>query len=79
MIYVPQRLLMSVKGTFDHEILGPILEDFPEISKTEDFNLVLAMRLIYEANLDDQSLWYDWIKVLPVCYHLFEWSSDEIE
>ena len=42
---------MSVKGTFDHEILGPILEDFPEISKTEDFNLILAMRLIYEANM----------------------------
>ena len=78
MIYVPHNLLLSVKSTFDHEILGPILEDFPSIHRADDVCLILSLRIIYETNLDANSFWHDWIKVLPVCYHTYEWSPDEI-
>ena len=79
MIYVPHHVLLSVQNTYQHEILGPILEVSPTIKKGDEACLILAMRLIYEKTLGDKSFWHDWIQVLPQYYHTYEWSFDEIE
>ena len=54
MIYVPHHLLLSVKKTIEHEVLGPILEKYTEVftlkdkEKNKHICLIIAMRLIYE-------------------------------
>ena len=35
LIYVPYKMLMSVKDTLEHPVLGPIIKQFPECFEEE--------------------------------------------
>ena len=51
-MYIPYKIMISVKSTMQHPVLGPIVEQFPEMFEeggAEDYEqLTLTLMLIYE-------------------------------
>ena len=68
-LHVPYKMLLSVKSTVEHPVLGQILEEHPECFAEEicdDFEqLTLVLRLIYEISLGRESYWYPYLMSLP--------------
>lgn len=65
-LFVPYKLMMTVKATQEHPILGTICENHPECFEedtSDDWEqLVLTLRLLYEITLGKKSFWYAYIR-----------------
>ena len=85
-LYVPLSITISVNGTKNHDILGPIINENPEIFD-EDFEdvcadweqLTLTLALLYEFIKGRSSFWYPYLRIIPEVDFISNWSSDTLE
>ena len=82
-LFVPYKMLLSVKKTVNHKVLSPILLDNPKLFD-EDENcdweqITLTLAIFYEMVLGSQSYWYPYIRMLPAVGFSCDWSEKEKE
>ena len=82
-LYVPYKMLLSVKYTQNHEVLGPIILDNPKVFDSEhecDWEqLTLTLAMIYEMTLGTKSYWYPYLRMLPDVGFSCLWDDHEFE
>lgn len=68
-LYVPYKMLLSVKDTHSHPVLGKIVAAHPRYfsdrGRESWEQLTLALRLVYEITLGKASYWYPYIRLMP--------------
>ena len=84
-IFVPYKVLITVKKIQVHEIIGPILSKYPNIfsegsEDTDEFEqLTLTLFLLYQVTLGKDSYWYPYLLTLPDVVLTAFWKTEEIE
>ena len=82
-LYVPYKMLMSVKSTQDHSVLAEVLKAHPECFGEDDCEdweqLTLALRLLYEMTLGKKSYWYPYLRLMPDVAFTAAWNDIELE
>ena len=61
-MFVPYKMIISVNKTLDHEVLGPIIINHPEVFDEDENDqyrehLILQLALIYEMIKEKDSYW----------------------
>lgn len=78
-LFIPRSLLLTVKDTLEHPVLGKVLKDpsvQPLLKKYE--SATMAIRLLYEKSLPN-SLWKPYIDLLPSTYNsTIYWSDSDL-
>lgn len=82
-LYVPYKMLLSVNGTQEHHILGPIIIDNPQCFLEDDCDdweqLTLTLRIMYEMTFGKKSYWYPYLRMMPDVNFTSKWEPHEIE
>ena len=82
-LYVPYKILISVKKTKEHAVLAAIIDAHPEVfgEEREDSweQVVLALRLIYEFTLGKEGYWYPYLRMMPDVEFTCSWEDFELE
>lgn len=83
-LFVPYKMIISVNKTLDHEILGPIINNHPEIFDEEDSDqyreqFILLLALIYEIVKEEDSYWCPYLKTLSYSDFPLNWDKTTIE
>jgi hypothetical protein len=64
-LYVPYKMLLSVKSTQAHPVLGPIVSAHPEAFDRDEVDewdqMILSLALFYEMTLGKSSYWYPYM------------------
>ena len=84
MIFVPYKMIISVNKTLDHEVLGPIVNNHPEIFDEDNGDqyrehLILLLALIYEMVLEKDSFWDPYLKTLSFCEFPLNWDKTTVD
>jgi len=67
-LFVPQKVIISLDKCLNHEIVGKIYEQNPQIfSKDNDDweQLILTVFLMYQRQLGSESFWAPYIELMP--------------
>ena len=79
---VPYKMLITVERTRRHPVLGPIIEENPQLFSEEEKGdweqLTLVLSLIYEWQLGDESFWKPYIDLMPDVKFFCHWSEADI-
>ena len=82
-LYVPYKMMLTVKDTQSHPILGEVIQQHPECFEEEENDdweqLTLALRLLYEMTLGKKGYWYPYLRLMPDVEFTSAWSEDEME
>ena len=82
-LFVPYKMLLSVSKIKDHEVLGPVILDHPELTQEEGReyadNIILTLALIYEVTLGKESYWYPYLRQMPDVVVTSLWDTEDIE
>jgi len=82
-LYVPYKMLITVSGTKAHKVLGPIIDNHPEVfdNRGSGEKLVIALRMLYEITLGKDSYWFPWLATLDMGEVSFtkKWTEEELE
>ena len=77
---IPYKMLMTVERAQNHEILGPIIRENPQLFDEEhkgDWEqLTLALYLIYENQKGDESFWKPYIDLMPDVKFFCHWPEE---
>ena len=84
MIFVPYKMIISVNKTLDHEVLGPIVNNHPEIFDEDNGDqyrehFILLLALIYEMVLEKDSFWDPYLKTLNFCEFPLNWDKTTVD
>ena len=65
-LFIPYKMIISVNKALDHDVLGPIINNHPEIFDEEDSDqyrehFILVLALIYEMVLEKDSYWQPYL------------------
>ena len=82
-LYIPYKMLISVKQTKEHAVLAAIIDAHPEVfgEEREDSweQVILALRLIYEFTLGKEGYWYPYLRMMPDVEFTCAWEDFELE
>jgi hypothetical protein len=81
-LYIPVKMILSIKKAKTHSLLAPIIKDNPEcfiLEGTEDEEkLILALFIFYELTLGEKSYWVHYFRQMPDVQFLSAWSQEEL-
>ena len=82
-LYVPYKMMLSVKSTLAHPVLGPIIAAHPEAFQEDAVNeweqMILSLALFYEMTLGKSSYWYPYMISMQEGKFLCKWDTHELE
>ena len=79
---VPYKMMMTVDGAQRHPVLGRVIAENPQLfsedQKGDWEQLTLALYLIFEHQLGEESFWKPYIDLMPDVKFFCFWSEPEI-
>ena len=80
LIYVPNKLLITTKIAQDHELIGPIMKEYPvvfEESQDWEYNIQIIF-IMYERTKGKDSLWHPYFDLQPIVDTPLEWGPEDL-
>ena len=85
-LFVPFKMMITVKGIHENEVLKPIIEKHRECFREDEYkiyhweNLTLTLGLLYQIALGKKSYWYPYLREIqiPITISSF-WNSLDIQ
>ena len=81
LIYAPNKFLITSKLAQDHEIIGPIIKEYPVLfEEHDDFEFYIQIIfLMYERIKGKDSFWYPYFELQPIVDTPVEWGPEDLD
>ena len=82
-LFVPYKMLMSVKNAQMHDVIGPVILDHPECFEADEHEdweqLTLVLYVYHEMTLGRDSYWYPYLRCMPDVQFACSWEEHELD